>query len=859
MIDLESRCDELCDDQQLLIILRSDSESFDSTDVLDHIENCKRCQQRLDKLAADESDLQKTVSVLASQQDTDDFENSAAANALGPPQSAWAESMARQLLAPATHPELMGRIGRYDVERLIGSGGMGVVFKAHDTELNRPVAIKLLAPYLCGSESARNRFAREARAAAAVVDEHVVPIYNVESDGEHPFLVMKYIAGGSLQQRLDREGPLEVCEVLRIGMQTAEGLAAAHAQGLIHRDVKPSNILLDEGVDRALLTDFGLAHASDDANLTRSGFHPGTPHYMSPEQIRGEVIDARSDLFGLGCVLYSLCTGHPPFCSESSYAVLRRITDDHPESICEINPDTPEWLDQIVMKLLAKSPGDRFASASEVAGVLAGCLAHVQQPASSPLPPEVAATAPKFIHDSSVIRFVAFAAIAVSLFLASAIIVLELNKGTLRIESSAEDVPIQIMEGDKVVQQFTVTSGESSVRIAAGKYVVRIDGHFDGLSVIGDEVSLSRGSVQTVKITRRGKNNSPAAGVHETVSNSDWDQAEQQSGGRHLVIVDIYCGEDVLPQMNTDGPNRIRHTELLKALNAIEGVTTNFRMRGQGNKIFSATVRDPEHQLSQETSAEASRIRNSLQEAFDAAGIDDVRWPRLNPGTGEYEEERVAAYLRSPSPRHELEEAVGKLVLVFHNDEARRAVPCLILDAGGVSFAITSMTAQTVPEGMVPAIDRHIVECGDRFTQRAMYDDRSDKELSVTRLLKHVDTASITDVATPQVGDSVFAVYGDNDRLKTIPVQVVDVGVKKQLVLPERKLVFDYEGLIAVDRILAEGTPVFHDEKLVGITILGERFGDPTTGRSLLIPASRVLEKLQELDAGGMAAGATYE
>ena len=183
---------------------------------------------------------------------------------------------------------------------------MGLVFKAHDSELNRPVAIKLLAPYLSGNGSARKRFAREARAAAAVVDEHVVAIHNVESDDDPekaPFLVMKYIAGGSLQQRLDREGPLDVCEVLRIGMHTARGLAAAHSQGLIHRDIKPSNILLDEGVERALLTDFGLARAEDDACLTRSGFQPGTPHYMSPEQVRGETIDGRSDLFGLGCLL----------------------------------------------------------------------------------------------------------------------------------------------------------------------------------------------------------------------------------------------------------------------------------------------------------------------------------------------------------------------------------------------------------------------------------------------------------------------------------------------------------------------------------------------------------------------------
>lgn len=158
--------------------------------------------------------------------------------------------MVKQLLDPPSHPEMLGRLGRYEMERMIGSGGMGIVFKAFDTELNRVVAVKLLAPHLAARGSARKRFAREARAAAGVRDDHVVPIFNVESEHEPPFLVMQYVAGGSLQEKLDRDGPLEVAEVLRIGLQTAKGLAAAHAQGLIHRDVKPSNILLDEGVER---------------------------------------------------------------------------------------------------------------------------------------------------------------------------------------------------------------------------------------------------------------------------------------------------------------------------------------------------------------------------------------------------------------------------------------------------------------------------------------------------------------------------------------------------------------------------------------------------------------------------------
>ncbi len=304
-----------------------------------------------------------------------------------------ARSLARHLLAPPTHPEMLGRLGRYEVERLIGSGGMGVVFKAFDTELNRPVAIKVLAPYLSGSGAARTRFAREARAAAAIVHEHVVAIHNVETAGESPFLVMQYVAGESLQARLDREGPLKLCEILRIATQTAAGLAAAHAQGLVHRDVKPSNILLERGIDRTLLTDFGLARASDDASLTYTGHHPGTPQYMSPEQVRGEAIDGRSDLFSLGSVMYAMCTGRSPFRAESNYAVLRRITDARPLPVRELNPEIPAWLEWLIGKLHAKSVAQRFASATEVHALLEQCLAHVQQPTAARLPEVLRAAA----------------------------------------------------------------------------------------------------------------------------------------------------------------------------------------------------------------------------------------------------------------------------------------------------------------------------------------------------------------------------------------------------------------------------------------------------------------------------------
>jgi serine/threonine protein kinase len=213
-----------------------------------------------------------------------------------------------------------------------------------------------------------------------------MPILTVHSSGKLPYIVMPYVACESLQQRIDRTGPLELVDILRIGVQTANGLAAAHAQGLVHRDVKPANILLEIGVERVMLTDFGLARAIDDASITRTGVIAGTPLYMSPEQARGEAIDARSDLFSLGSVLYTLATGRPPFRAESTYGILRRLNDDAPRPLREISPQFPSWFAMIVHKLLAKQPGERFASASQFAHTLEQCLAHVQQPTAVELP-----------------------------------------------------------------------------------------------------------------------------------------------------------------------------------------------------------------------------------------------------------------------------------------------------------------------------------------------------------------------------------------------------------------------------------------------------------------------------------------
>ena len=374
-----------CDDTALGAILLHDQSAEPSEDLLAHVETCTLCQERLSELAGPAA-MWHGVKVAISEAVSSDQQRCFPPVNLEQSAIHWTESMARQLLSPPSHPEMLGRLGRYEVERLIGSGGMGVVFKAFDTELNRPVAIKLLAPYLASSGPARKRFAREARAAAAVVHPHVVPIHNVETERESPFIVMQYVSGESLQARIDRDGALELCEILRIGMQVADGLSAAHQQGIVHRDIKPSNILLEEDVDRALISDFGLARAADDASLTRTGFHPGTPQYMSPEQASGQIVDARSDLFSLGSMLYTMCTGRPPFRAENSLSVMRRITESEPSPIQEINPNIPKWMSAVITKLMTKSVQDRLSSAAEVRELLEALLSHVQQPLSSSLP-----------------------------------------------------------------------------------------------------------------------------------------------------------------------------------------------------------------------------------------------------------------------------------------------------------------------------------------------------------------------------------------------------------------------------------------------------------------------------------------
>jgi serine/threonine protein kinase len=281
----------------------------------------------------------------------------------------------------------LGHFDHYEILQEVGRGGRGIVFKALDPALHRVVAIKVIAPEFAAFASARQRFLREAQAAAAVCHEHVVTIYAVAERRGLPYLVMQFVAGVSLQEHLEKRSPLPVEEILRIGIQTAQGLAAAHAQGLVHRDIKPANILLESGLGRVKITDFGLARTANDASITQVGAIVGTPQYMAPEQARGETVDCRADLFSLGSVLYFMCTGRVPFQGDSSLSVLRKVCDEMPSPINAINPSVPPWLVEIVARLQAKEPANRFQSAAEVSRVLAEKFALLRRARSRPTTP----------------------------------------------------------------------------------------------------------------------------------------------------------------------------------------------------------------------------------------------------------------------------------------------------------------------------------------------------------------------------------------------------------------------------------------------------------------------------------------
>ncbi len=408
------------------------------------------------------------------------------------------ESELCSFLAPPQAADELGRLGPYRVLKVLGAGGMGVVFRAEDPQLQRIVALKAMLPTLAENESARQRFLREARAAAKLKHDHVVTIHQVGEDRGAPFLAMEFLEGEALEDRLKREGKLPLTEVLRIGREIADGLQAAHEHGLIHRDIKPANVWLEGKRGRVKILDFGLARSSaDDVHLTQSGAIVGTPAYMPPEQARGDAVDGRCDLYSLGCVLYRLSTGELPFKADNTMSLLLALAIEQPKSPREINPDVPPPLADLILRLLAKDAAQRPATAGEVADALNAIDSDepvVVKAARVPAPPRRR-------------RRLAVAVAGGALALAAMLTVIVIRpgkpeEGSVTIETVDPDVELVFDGGGREYVVRDKKSGEE-IKLPLGRYWVALKGGKEGLKLETDSFILKRGERVLVKVTRQ--------------------------------------------------------------------------------------------------------------------------------------------------------------------------------------------------------------------------------------------------------------------------------------------------------------------------------------------------------------------
>jgi eukaryotic-like serine/threonine-protein kinase len=292
-------------------------------------------------------------------------------------------------LKPKQEADELGRLSHYRVLKLLGKGGMAMVFMAEDTVLERTVALKVMRPEMARADLAAQRFMREAQIMARLHNDHVVTIFEVGREGACPFLAMELLRGEPLDLWLANNRP-SFDRVLQMGLQIARGLAAAHQAGLIHRDIKPANIWVEEPAGRIKVLDFGLARPVRDSGvLTHAGAVVGTPAYMAPEQAEGESVDERSDLFGLGCVLYEMSSGKQAFVGTSAVGVLRAVALTEPAPLLSIAPDVPAAFSDLVRQLMSKDPAARPSSAAAVVDALeaiAAGKAPAVRKASAPAP-----------------------------------------------------------------------------------------------------------------------------------------------------------------------------------------------------------------------------------------------------------------------------------------------------------------------------------------------------------------------------------------------------------------------------------------------------------------------------------------
>ena len=276
--------------------------------------------------------------------------------------------------------------GKYEIIELIGKGGMAEVYKAKDKELGRYVALKILPPHFASDEEFVNRFVREAKSSAKLNHSNIVTIYDAGKHEDTYYIAMEYLEGETLKEIISRQGALPIDKSINIATQVADGLNYAHSQKIIHRDIKPGNIVTCED-GRAVITDFGIAKALEGTRLTQTGTMIGTPEYMSPEQATGEIVDARSDIYSLGIVLYEMVTGDVPFKAETPTGVIYKHVHEPPSPPHSINVQIPQYLEATILKAMEKYKGSRFQSAGEFKQALLGQIQPTVTPPTQPSAP----------------------------------------------------------------------------------------------------------------------------------------------------------------------------------------------------------------------------------------------------------------------------------------------------------------------------------------------------------------------------------------------------------------------------------------------------------------------------------------
>jgi tRNA A-37 threonylcarbamoyl transferase component Bud32/Leucine-rich repeat (LRR) protein len=293
--------------------------------------------------------------------------------------------MSLNIMDPPQLPDEIGRLGGYRVLKKLGEGAMGVVYLAEDPQLQRRVALKVMRPEAAVNPTSHARFLHEARAIAAVRNDHIVAIHQVGEAHGVPFLAMEHLQGMTLETWLTKGKPLTYVQIARLGKEMAKGLTAAHGSGLVHRDLKPANVWLEKPKGRIKLLDFGMARSfQSQVHLTQNGLIVGTPAYMSPEQARGATMDGRADLFSLGVVLYQLCAGRLPFQGDNPLVVMAAITFEHPPHLNTLKAECPPPLAEFIMRLLSKRPEDRPSSAAECVEQLHNIERHLLIQESTP-------------------------------------------------------------------------------------------------------------------------------------------------------------------------------------------------------------------------------------------------------------------------------------------------------------------------------------------------------------------------------------------------------------------------------------------------------------------------------------------